>query len=1416
MSTLQDTDLFIVDRNGTNHQLPNSQMSTLQDTDLFVVEREGVNYKIEAKDISAGPTGSIDTPVAVLTPLNGAGTNAGEPYNPLSTAITAVGAGGSSSYSTDTIASVVSPTIVGRTGGQGAQGFSWASVFNGLGTGTVNSAPENGVNPTYNTVYFDPPIAVGSSCILKWNANRFSPGIIEVNGTNIVTGFIPNDTNLAEEQEIASLFPGGISSLAVTNSPGDNSSNIYWLKVDGAFVSYPESYFTADTTLTFPTSNNFDKFEVGDVVQDGGWNQSREWSPLIQGNLNTDDGTTAEGLFNGVIGTNYTEGVTPVDGQSLLINFGESLNSVASVTISGYANNVSAGNNILKINGTSVSFSASSTSNQTYPLSNGLQTIEWSYDTAGVNGYIYLTSITADDKLLVDKSVSNPDAVSIIAIDGSVPSITTDGGSWLGADGTGDAGDGRYTPSQEWSDVLGYTGSDQGDFAAVFDGTPEGAVGIGVGTSGGAQFVAITITGLSLNNDDVTVYYSNNPDQSTITSIAVGDQTITGPPQGSGGGFDVMSTTLNNCTGSSIALSCQYKSGGGSSNWIAAIAIGGKLLVNSSVPGGPGSTDISKTVTSQATLTFTDNTELAKMVGPLTQVDENGEVKVPVTSAIASVDPILLSTPTVSGSFGFRNGSFYGDSAPPVGTLATFGIQCSRADGGITFNPPITANSKIEAYAYMDGGSSGVPSTVTINKSNAITIPQGSSFQYKKVNCNTTSLSSFDYNYNGQATDLWMVGFYVDDVWYGTAYQNTLLTFNTPNPDLKYFQPGDQIGTSSGFTPVIYTGNGTSQSITGVGFSPDLVWIKVRTNVYNHYLYDTIRGATKALYSNATTDTRDEPNGLTAFNSDGFTVGSDAGANASSNDYIAWCFDAGNTTVTNNDGTIESQVRSNGNFSVVNWNAAASQQVGHGLNSDPGLILVKSLDYSYNWVVYHKDLGADGFLVLNEPNAFESRSGYFGSVNNTTFGTTNTPDSSNSSGNTIAYAWAETPSVSSFGKYTGNANGNGPTIECGFKPAFVLIKSFSEENWLIVDSARGGEKGLFPSVNNAEENNIGGSAYLEFQDTGFQLRTNDNIANQNNVQYIYAAFAGSNPIEVIDVDVAANTMTVDGGDYALWNQSQEWSNTSNWSATTGGGVGVYTNVFDGNTSDGYVPASSAPSVTWTAPGSPVSATSLKILANVSANADTLKVNNVSVTGVSPGSNQLIDVTSYVTGGLTSITWGWIDNAGSVTIRAIYLNNQLLVDTGVPGAPPTVVTGQPLIASANDVEYLDGNTLGVNGVSGSWREGLNAQGAEITATAPSPESIQYTSANGDPLTTEFNGVDATLTTRTWTWQVSNAVTGPWSDFAVRVDAPGQDGAVPLADKPTLEPNKFYQVKVRYDSNNAEYVESTFNTFKTGDN
>ena len=109
MSTINDTDLLMVEREGTQYKVKTESMSTLQETDLLLVERDDVSYKVEAKYVSKGNTGSMETPVEVLTPFNGAGLNEGEPVEPLSTAITAVGPGGDFEYATDDIFSITTP-----------------------------------------------------------------------------------------------------------------------------------------------------------------------------------------------------------------------------------------------------------------------------------------------------------------------------------------------------------------------------------------------------------------------------------------------------------------------------------------------------------------------------------------------------------------------------------------------------------------------------------------------------------------------------------------------------------------------------------------------------------------------------------------------------------------------------------------------------------------------------------------------------------------------------------------------------------------------------------------------------------------------------------------------------------------------------------------------------------------------------------------------------------------------------------------------------------------------------------------------------------------------------------------------------------------------------------------------------------
>ncbi len=158
----------------------------------------------------------------------------------------------------------------------------------------------------------------------------------------------------------------------------------------------------------------------------------------------------------------------------------------------------------------------------------------------------------------------------------------------------------------------------------------------------------------------------------------------------------------------------------------------------------------------------------------------------------------------------------------------------------------------------------------------------------------------------------------------------------------------------------LWSGNGSARSITGLGFNPDLVWIKGRSGTTDHALYDSVRGATLDLVSNSTAAETTQTQGLTAFNSDGFSLGTLAKVNTSTATYAGWAFDAGSSTVTNTAGTITSQVRANpsAGFSILTYTGATnSSTIGHGLGVAPSLIINKSRGGVGQWVIYHAALG---------------------------------------------------------------------------------------------------------------------------------------------------------------------------------------------------------------------------------------------------------------------------------------------------------------------------------------------------------------------------------------------------------------------------------------------------------------------------
>ena len=250
------------------------------------------------------------------------------------------------------------------------------------------------------------------------------------------------------------------------------------------------------------------------------------------------------------------------------------------------------------------------------------------------------------------------------------------------------------------------------------------------------------------------------------------------------------------------------------------------------------------------------------------------------------------------------------------------------------------------------------------------------------------------------------------------------------------------------FNTKIYTGNSSTLSVTGVGFQPDWTWIKDRNSAGDdHALYDAVRGATKRIRSNQTDAENTQSNGLTSFDSDGFTVGTNGASNGDGEPFVAWNWLASNTTASNTDGSITSTVSANttSGFSIVSYTGNNTQgaTVGHGLGSAPKMIIFKSRNGTKNWITYHDGIGNTKAIFLNLTNAEATASSNFWNNTSPTSSVFTLGDNSNhndTSADMIAYCFAEKKGFSKFGSYVGNGNADGTFVYTGFKPAMIIAK----------------------------------------------------------------------------------------------------------------------------------------------------------------------------------------------------------------------------------------------------------------------------------------------------------------------------------------------------------------------------------------
>jgi len=341
-----------------------------------------------------------------------------------------------------------------------------------------------------------------------------------------------------------------------------------------------------------------------------------------------------------------------------------------------------------------------------------------------------------------------------------------------------------------------------------------------------------------------------------------------------------------------------------------------------------------------------------------------------------------------------------------------------------------------------------------------------------------------------------------------------LCTANLPTPTI--------IDGSTAFNTVTYTGDNASSRDIFVGHTTDLVWIKSRSSAYNHRLADTVRGATKHLYSSLTNAEGTDTTEVIGFNSDGFTVGSSLAVNGAPDAIVAWSWKAGGTAVSNTAGSITSQVSANvdAGFSIVSYTGTGvNATVGHGLNSAPELLIIKRTNSVSNWTVGHfPALGNGKYLKLNTTDSEITASNVWNSTSPTsTLVSIGTSSATNlSSGAYIMYCFADVEGFSKAGSYTGNGSTDGPFVYCGFRPALVMVKQTNTTgNWVIWDAERNTYnvmgRQLYPNLSSAEADagTNPSFAILDFVSNGVKLRGSHSSMNTSGGTYIFLAFAST-------------------------------------------------------------------------------------------------------------------------------------------------------------------------------------------------------------------------------------------------------------------------------------------------------------------
>ena len=337
-----------------------------------------------------------------------------------------------------------------------------------------------------------------------------------------------------------------------------------------------------------------------------------------------------------------------------------------------------------------------------------------------------------------------------------------------------------------------------------------------------------------------------------------------------------------------------------------------------------------------------------------------------------------------------------------------------------------------------------------------------------------------------------------------------LCTKNLPEPSIK---PRDYFNVST------WTGDGSEQEISGVGFQPDWVWLKNTSSNVSSGIYDAIRGATKEIDSDSVASETTLAQGLKSFDTDGFTLGTDASVGENTAGFVGYSWLAGggagssNTDGSINTGSTTVSQEAGLAISTYTGNATSGATVGHGLGAVPEMVMVSNVNTNGGWNIYHTAWGngKTGPLQSYEPVSTASNIWNDTTPTSSVFSLGNNGAVNGNNQTYVAYCIKSIPGYSKVGAYVGNGNDDGVFVNLGFRPMFILVKNLTEyKAYLIRDSKRSPlnpvNEGYHADLPNAQNANTA-EYNVDFLSNGFKALNDDGVQNKAGITYAYWAYA---------------------------------------------------------------------------------------------------------------------------------------------------------------------------------------------------------------------------------------------------------------------------------------------------------------------